>query len=112
MATTTGTTVVISINSNLEVVSVLLARLGKIQHALDACENQTLSICTISSANNLDSVTRLLDPVLDEALDMVLSSAVGEGLRAEAVKYVAELATLGVILEDELVAGLIEYSPL
>ena len=96
------------INSGLSRTAELLARLGKIQHCLEVADNEQLSVCTISTKNNVDTVTRLLDPHLDDVIDTAVSSAVRSGLQSEIVRIVDELGKLGITIEDSIVQPLLE----
>lgn len=104
----TSTALVPAINTSLASIGDTLQRLGRIQHALKVADETTISVCRISSADNTSTIERLLDPVLDEAVDMEVSTAFVNALRTQARALLRDLGGTGVTLDESLIQDLTE----
>jgi hypothetical protein len=110
MATFTPAPQATSVNNNLDRIGVLFARLGRIQNALEILDNQSVSLCHIEEKNNQESITRLLDPHLDDVVDTAISKAASDQLREEANKVITELEEMGIAVSDDVALPLLPAS--
>ncbi len=103
-----GTQLSSPINTNLSDIGETIGQLGRIQHALKIADNTTISVCRISNEGNVSNIERLLDPALDEAVDMEVSTAFTSALRGQARVLLRQLESMGINLDESLVQDLTE----
>lgn len=96
------------LSDSLQDTATLLQRLARIQRVLHILDVDVVSLCVITSDGTKESIDRLLDPHLDDKLDMALSSTAAAELREQAKVIIDKLESLGITLSEEVLATLTE----